>query len=213
MNFKKVKYPRTLHLPWSESVTCDDRVMTTVDSFHKIEVVVTEKMDGENTTLYRGGIHARSLDSRGHESRDWVKNLWSSVSFNIPKGWRICGENLYARHSVEYDNLKSYFYGFSIWDDGNVCIGWDDTVEWFSRLGIDCVPILYRGEFDEDKIKSLFCNERRNKSEGYVVRVVDPFEYNDFSKCVGKFVRKNHVQTNQHWMHGEIRKNGIKRPL
>jgi len=37
------------------------------------EVVVTEKMDGENTTMYCDNIHARSIDGRHHPSRDWVK--------------------------------------------------------------------------------------------------------------------------------------------
>lgn len=41
--------------------------------FLKGPVVITEKMDGENTTLYRDGLHARSLDSRHHPSRNWVK--------------------------------------------------------------------------------------------------------------------------------------------
>ena len=36
--------------------------------------------------------------------------------------------------------------------------------------------------------------------EGYVLRLTDAFHYNDFSKSVGKFVRKDHVQSNQHWM-------------
>ena len=71
------------------------------------EVVVTEKLDGENTTLYRRGLHARSLDPRPHPSRDWVKRLQGQIGHLIPEGWRVCGENLYARHSLGYDDLES----------------------------------------------------------------------------------------------------------
>ena len=58
------KYPRTFHLPWSPGVASDDKVIESLDAFVGREVVVTEKMDGENSSLYSNGhIHARSMDS------------------------------------------------------------------------------------------------------------------------------------------------------
>jgi len=113
------KYPRTPHLPWSPGVSADDITQFSLLSFEGADVVVTEKMDGENTSLYRDHSHARSLDSIHHSSRDWLKQWHGTFAHNIPLGWRICGENLFARHSVRYDHLASYFYGFSIWDDTN----------------------------------------------------------------------------------------------
>jgi RNA ligase len=95
-----VKYPRTYHLPWSEGIQDDDRTLESLDAFAGRRVVVTEKMDGENTSLYRDHLHARSLDGRHHPSRNWVKQFWSRLRADIPEGWRICGENLYARHSI-----------------------------------------------------------------------------------------------------------------
>src|SRR5829696_5384608 len=91
------------------------------------EVVVTEKLDGENTTMYADGLHARSLDSAHHPSRAWVKALQGRIGPGIPAGWRVCGENLYARHSIPYEDLDSWFYGFSVWD-GEDCLDWDRTV-------------------------------------------------------------------------------------
>jgi hypothetical protein len=64
-----VKYPRTMHMPWSESVSDDDRTLRSVDGFIGRRVIVTEKPDGENTTFYRNKIHARSLESKAHPSR------------------------------------------------------------------------------------------------------------------------------------------------
>jgi hypothetical protein len=32
------------------------------------------------------------------------------------------------------------------------------------------------------------------EQEGYVIRLADGFQYDDFKQSVGKFVRKNHVR-------------------
>jgi hypothetical protein len=45
---KYIKYPRTLHLPWSPGLTNDDRQLKSTEHFEGREVVVTVKMDGEN---------------------------------------------------------------------------------------------------------------------------------------------------------------------
>ena len=45
--------------------------------------------------------------------------------------------------------------------------------------------------------------------EGYVVRLADRFTYAQFKQSVAKWVRPNHVQTDQHWMQSEIIPNGI----
>lgn len=208
-----IKYPRTHHLPWSDNINDDDRVINSLDAFENSEVVITEKMDGENTTLYTDYIHARSIDGRSHPSRDWVKNFWSTIAHDIPRGWRICGENLYAKHSIHYKNLETYFMGFSIWDETNTCLSWEDTLEWFELLGITPVPILYDGWFHEECISDKYCFGRQDwdSQEGYVIRVKDSFSYKDFKHKVAKYVRKNHVQTVQHWMYGQaVEKNLLK---
>ena len=203
-----VKYPRTHHLPWSQNINNDDRIIPSMEAFIGQPVVVTEKMDGENTTLYRNYIHARSLDGRSHESRDWVKQFRSTIAHDIPEGMRICGENLFAKHSIAYNDLPTYFMGFSMWDEKNVCLSWQDTVEWFQLIGITSVPVLYEGIFDEDTIKSLFNPGEWSNKEGYVLRVAGPIKYGEFKTKVAKFVRKDHIQTVKHWMYGQrIEKN------
>jgi hypothetical protein len=42
------KYPRTYHLPHSPGITDDDKLMPNFMGFKDCEIVVTEKMDGEN---------------------------------------------------------------------------------------------------------------------------------------------------------------------
>ncbi|KKL08134.1 hypothetical protein LCGC14_2578910, partial [marine sediment metagenome] len=152
--------------------------------------------------MYNDHIHARSVDGRSHPSRDWVKQMWSQIAHEIPIGWRICGENLYAEHSIPYTNLPSLFMGFSIWNDHNECLSWDETLEWFEILGIEPVPVLYDGIFDEDKIKQLYKSSDWERSEGYVIRKAAQFPYGAFKICVAKYVRENHIQTTKHWMQG-----------
>jgi RNA ligase len=201
------KYPRTPHLPWSPGVSSDDLLLLHSFMFEGKEVIVTEKLDGENTTMYSDHIHARSLDSRHHPSRNWVKAFHGTIAHLIPQGWRICGENMYARHSLAYENLKSYFYVFSIWNDKNSCLSWNETKEWAELLGLETPPILYQGIWNESIITDIHLD--LETQEGYVVRTKEAFDYSDFQKHVAKWVRKNHVQTDQHWMHAEIIANKL----
>lgn len=197
-----VKYPRTNHLPWSPGVNDDDRVMGSLAQFEGKRVIATKKMDGENTSLYTDHSHARSIDSRGGEDRAWVKQFWSTISYEIPDGWRICGENLWAEHSIHYDDLKSYFYGFSIWNEKNECLDWDSTVEWFQLFNIVPVPVLYDGIWDEKKIREIEKTLNFEKDEGYVVRLAESFTYGQFKNSIAKYVRAGHVQTTKHWRAG-----------
>ncbi len=207
----RVKYGRTYHLPWSEGMHDDDRMLKSTDAFHGKRVIATVKMDGENSSMYPDYFHARSVDGRHHASRDWVKGLWASVAQDIPQGWRICGENLYAKHSIAYDDLPSYFLGISVWNDRNVCLAWDETTEWFELLGLKPMPVIYDGIWDEKLIRKLYDSKRDwDRCEGYVVRTAEQFAYSQFRKNVAKFVRKNHVATGKHWMFGrQVERNHL----
>jgi predicted kinase len=201
----RVHYPRTPHLPWSPGASADDVRVADLSGLAGREVVVTEKLDGENTTLYRDGLHARSLDSGHHPSRAWVKALHGLVGSALPPGRRVCGENMYARHSLSYEDLSSWFYAFSVWD-GERCLDWDSTVDVTRRLGVPVPPVLWRGVFDERALRTLRLDLTRQ--EGYVVRTADGFDRADFPRRVAKWVRRGHVQTDTHWMQAPVVVNG-----
>lgn len=205
-----VKYPRTYH--WGPSPGCKgDDIKHREDIFIGKQVVVTLKMDGENTTLYQDHIHARSIDSNNHPSRDWVKNFWNTIRFDIPKGWRIVGENLYAKHSIAYSNLESYFYGLSIWDEKNTCLSWNETLEWFQLLNIKPVDTIYSGLYNKDRILKFAKYYTALGEEGLVIRTADSFDYGNFKTCVAKYVRADHVQTEHNWMMQKITKNELRK--
>jgi hypothetical protein len=201
-----VKYPRTPHLPWSPGATSDDVRLADTRCFEGREVVVTEKLDGENTTLYRTRLHARSVDSAHHPSRTRIKALHAQIARSIPDGTRVCGENVTARHSIAYDALLSHFYVFSVWD-GDRARSWDDTVSFARERGLPTPRVRYRGPFDVRAIRKL--RVERSTEEGYVVRVAAGFDRAAFPDCVAKWVRPGHVTTDRHWMHGPVVENGL----
>lgn len=205
---QRVKYPKTWHLPWSNGNPSNDKTHPTDELFHGKDVVVTLKMDGENTTMYGDGLHPRSLIMDNHPSRDWVKKMHGEVSHQIPDNWRICGENIYAKHSIEYKDLESYFQVFSIWED-NICLDWDTTEEYCKLLNLVTVPVIYKGPYNRELIEYIF-ESYKSQHEGYVIRLRDRFRFEDFTKSLAKYVRPNHVQTDEHWMNKKVEPNGLK---
>jgi hypothetical protein len=204
----RTKYPRTFHIIGSPGASDDDKVLLDMDSFRNKEVVITEKMDGQNCTMYNDYIHARSIDGRHHPSQDWVKQFHSQIKYLIPLGDRICGENLYAQHSIPYTDLLSYFYGFSYWSN-ELCVDYDTTIDMFNSLQIVSPNVIYRGIYNESIVESI-ANSFPNEKEGFVIRNTNCFHIQDFQSNVAKWVRVDHVTTSQHWMTSTIIPNKLK---
>ena len=202
------KYGRTFHLPLSPGATSDDKVMPSHDGLMVKDVVVTEKMDGENTTIHAGGTYARSPDSRNHPSRDWLKAFAAGICPYLAEGERIIGENLYARHSIAYDALPSYYLGFA-WIVGDQVQSWDRTLARFADLGIQPVTTLYRGPYRAGLFEDLASTLDLSRQEGFVARTAAAFVESDMPTRVGKFVREGHVQSETHWMKGELVPNRL----
>jgi hypothetical protein len=197
------KYPRTLHLPFSEGITNDDKVLKDISILNGKTFIVTVKMDGENTTMYRDHVHARSTSAMTHPSQHYMKAYWASICHKIPRDWRICGENLYACHSIPYNSLTNFFQVFNIWTDKNESLSLDDAMEFCYLNELEFVPLLTRVQITNGRelefINQLFHIEIEKCEEGIVISNIESFHYNDFSNNVAKAVRANHVQTSIHW--------------
>jgi hypothetical protein len=100
-------------------------------------------------------------------------------------------------------SLPTYFMGFSVWNEKNECLAWDETVEWFNLLGMVHVPVLFHGLYENFSHKDIWNSSMSAEHEGYVIRLSDSFHYRNFRNSLGKYVRKNHVQTIQHWRYGQ----------
>ncbi len=212
------KYGRTYHLDFSPGLQNDDKRIDSLANLVGKEIVVTEKMDGENTTLTPLRFHARSLDSPYNFTRSYIKQLHNVIRHEIPDSWRFCGENPSYYHSIFYDSLRSPFYLFSVWNEDNWSLHWDETLEWADMInslppifgGMDNMAVprtFYRGVFDLDVLKELgeriteFNAVGGPQIEGFVARTVEGFPYADFSTHLTKWVRPGHVQTpDKHWL-------------
>lgn len=197
----RVKYPRTYHLPWSPGMNKDDRMWSS-DTYkwfndNEPEIVITAKMDGENTTMYSDYMHARSVEYESHPARHRTKAFHAQIAYEIPPGWRVCVENLYAFHNIHYQYLPAYEQMFSIWTDKNECLSWDETETWAKLIGIPLVPVLYRGKWSSwsmPHFRKGVTHLDGDECEGYVVRVAGQFHYREFRQKVGKYVRAGHIQ-------------------
>jgi len=79
------------------------------------------------------------------------------------------------------------------------------------------VPVLYDGPFDEKILAQIAASLDQTTQEGFVVRVADPIPYPSgkgdagrFFQSVAKWVRKGHVQTDQHWLLAPVIPNELR---
>jgi len=201
------KYNRTLHFDFSPGTTSDDRISHDISNLINKRVVITEKLDGENNGIERYGVYARS-------HADFTRNpwavktweLWQRIGRDISEGMTLFGENMYAIHSIEYHNLRSYFYLFGV-RENDIWYSWKEVEETAYLLDIPTVPVLYDGSFStelelKDKVLELVSKPSKLGSsimEGCVVRIYDRFSDDEFDISLHKYVRKDHVKTDIHW--------------
>lgn len=76
-------------------------------------------------------------------------------------------------------------------------------------LNLVHVPVIDIITFDESYLRQLSNNLDTNKVEGYVLRNVESFGYDEFGDNVAKWVRAKHVTTDQHWMFQQIVPNKL----
>lgn len=208
-----MKYPRTYHIPFSPGATSDDKRLTEEDFLkyfaHK-RLVFTEKLDGENSAITHFDCYARS---HGAPTRSpWSINLWGNdgllwrIKDSIGEDETIYGENLYGEHSIHYDRLHDYFHLFAV-NNSKEWYSWED-VEFMGRiLNLPTVPVLGTGYVTSiDELREIIDEYMTqpsaygNTKEGVVIRIMDAFPIDaPFHHYVCKYVRANHVQTNEHW--------------
>jgi hypothetical protein len=201
------KYNRTYHLPFSLGTTNDDRISNDVSSLIGVDIVITEKLDGENCGMTNDGVYARS--HAAFTTSAWSREVRQlhelKVKGQLEEDVFIFGENMEGIHSIEYVNLKSYFYIFGV-RDNNIWIPWKSVEEYSYLLDIPTVPVLFKGRIESEKeLKELVeklvsePSELGGEREGIVIRNAGMFHNDDFKDNVMKWVRKDHVQTTTHW--------------
>ncbi len=214
------KYGRTAHFDFSPGTTSEYRInrkwwedISTMD-----EIIHTEKLDGENTCMNGIGLFARSHASpTRHVWANHLKSKYSIIQNDLKENnIELFGENIYAQHSIIYPNIENHFYIFAVrcldkW------LSWDE-VKWYADFfDYPLVPEMgrhYPEAITKDVLKESILEIVSNEStfgslqqgtnekctmEGIVTRNVNEYFVKDMSKNVFKYVRVNHVQTDQHW--------------
>src|SRR3546814_17605255 len=82
---------------------------------------------------------------------------------------------MYAVHSIPYtaanqNALRSYFYGFGVWDENNTLLAWDQTIEVFQMLDINPASVLYHGPYHDGLADELAAKIDPARQESFVLR-------------------------------------------
>lgn len=135
------KYPRSLHAQISLGTTSDDRFMPDgyVKLFSEMNLIITEKLDGQNVSFNKQGVYARS--HAAPTEHPWDKTmieLWHQIKYDLGD-IELFGESMYAVHSIEYKNLENHFYLFGVRENG-VWKSWDEVKEYAILFDFPTVP-------------------------------------------------------------------------
>ncbi len=207
------KYPRSFHLPWSPGGTSDDKRLHDVSKLVGVEIVATEKCDGSNLTYTTKHVYSRSHSGPpSHPSFNLAKATHARMGYLVPEGLSVFCEYCYAVHSITYEGLPGHSLVFGVRDDmRGEHWDWDAVVMLAEELSLPTVPVLFRGQVgSEGELQEL--TERLGQGasafggprEGVVVRRASEFENSAFSSSLAKWVRRDHVTTDDHWMHQAI---------
>jgi len=180
---ESTKYSRTLHLPISKGTTSDDRILSAgyLKPISEMNLICTEKLDGQNDCLKKDGVFARSHTAPS--AHPWDKPLWDRWKLikNDLKELEIFGENMYGIHSIEYKNLESFYYVFAVREKG-VWLSWEEVKFYAAMLDFPVVP--------EIKIETLLSDFiLKNKTEDDCLREwiksILKMDWEDFTNTSG----------------------------
>lgn len=165
------------------------------------DVVILEKIHGAN---YRCCVRNNELfvGSRTCWKRP-SDNLWWNVAkqMNIEERLKSLGE--IAEHiglfgevfgqvqDLMYDVNGATFRVFDIWDSNlKKYLDWNEVVDICSKLGIETVPVLYKGPWSSDleKLAEGKSTLAKHVREGYVVKPVIEQYHNKIGRMILKHV-------------------------
>lgn len=157
------KYARSLHAQISLGTTSDDRFMPNgyVKAFAQMdELILTEKLDGQNNCFNKFGVFARSHTTPSQHPWDKpLKERWELMKNDL-NNLEIFGENMFGIHSIAYSKLESYFYVFAV-REYDKWLSWEEVKFYAAMLDFPTVPEikilvkldeLFTEEMNENKL-------------------------------------------------------------
>lgn len=169
------KYGRTLHAQISLGTTSDDRILPNgyVQAFANFnDLVMLEKLDGQNCCFKKSGVYARSHTSPTiHPWDKPMRERWNLIKNDLDD-LEIFGEGMYARHSIAYKNLESYYYVFGI-RQKDYWLPWEEVKFYAEMFDFPVVPEIplktklkdfYHDDVSENKLLEMWLKENLGMS-------------------------------------------------
>lgn len=183
------QYPRIPYLWAPPGHPRRDRVIPAGDvaAWFEQPVVVEEKLDGANVTLWseegriqvasRGGAGAMDRGGQLGRLRAWVAERESSLRPLVDDGWALFGEWLWVTHGTAYDALPDWLVVLDCWHE---MVGFTDLDERNQRVksaGLLVPPRRFDGILGSEAVlRALFgmsVYSRSGTAEGLVLRAAD----------------------------------------
>jgi hypothetical protein len=219
-----IKYPHTPYLEFSPSADerdVDESGYIKTDMLVGKPLYVTVKMDGSNMFMDTEKVAARNGQDAVHKSFDMAKALHANIRKDIPENVQVFCEWLYAKHSIHYSGdmaVPDFCLVIGAYNRVNqLWYGFSDTYDLAQSLDLQMVPVI-RLDFRAKTAGGITArvteygeNAVKQGHEGVVIRSMYPCMYSQFQENIGKYVRRNHVQTDTHWMHQTMVRNEVKK--
>jgi hypothetical protein len=225
-NRENIKYPHTPYLPFSpnsDEKDVEESGYMSIGNLLNKPLYFSVKMDGSNVVLTRDYVAARNGHDAIHKSYDMLKSIHAQIKHDVPEDLMIFGEWLYAKHSIHYTdklrlhnplqifgmyNKKTHMW-LSIPDMNSICAQFIKkynvfyapyTPNEYSYISTLANTKVYTTE-KELKSEIIRMGNRVIKEghEGIVVRNLYAFHHAKWGENIAKYVRANHVQTDEHW--------------
>jgi hypothetical protein len=157
------KYPRTHHLQGSRLQPGDEDL--DAEPWSEVMgkyVVAEEKMDGANAAISFDERGKLWLQSRGHYLtgggrekhfnlfKQWAHGIQQELFGVLGTRYVVYGEWLYAKHTIFYDELPSYFLEFDVLDlETDRFLSTKSRRELLDGLPVESVPVLFEGILED----------------------------------------------------------------
>lgn len=156
-------YPRTPHL-WPDDAHPRRLVVPSgeVAEWLRSPVVVEEKIDGANVSLWWSGSTAAAASRGGADAMDragqlgrlraWAAERLPELEVLLDGGWVLYGEWLWVRHGVAYDALTDWLVALDLWHADHGFAVLDERDERCTAAGLALPPRLFTGVLGERRV-------------------------------------------------------------
>lgn len=224
MNREFIKFPSTPHLAVLSDVDIrGDKVFTDFqrESFLEHFITIEEKIDGANLGISfdsegnilvqnRGNFIQKPWNGQWKKLENWLESKVDLLFEHLHDKYILFGEWCFAQHSIKYEYLPDWLLGFDVYDlSTGKFLSVDRRNELLQKLTIESVPIIARGKFTFDDLRSYFSKSVFSKqpAEGLYLR----YDKKDWLSQRAKLVRSSFIQTAEpHWKNSFLTQNSLK---